>query len=334
MKNNYKVAVLGPIPYDHITTSNGTVIIKYGCATHPTIALAKLLAGRGEVWPVSHTRKKDAPEIKALLQDYENVMTATIFDEMDQGDVIQLRFVDQNNRLEKQTAFMPPIRPHDVDLVLDADAFVCVPISDYEVPLDTLQYIKEYRTNNGLIIFDAHGPTTAVTTTGDRVRRFWIERDLWLPSIDILKMNIEEASCCWFKKAYEPSELEQEYRDLTEEEMMDFGRHVLSFGVQALYITLDSRGCMIFSKENGQVKAEFVASVRVDEVIDTTGCGDAFAGGLAYGFLEDHADYIRAAQFANALGARRTQGTSFEVFQSLELTNELIRHNYGEAAKV
>jgi len=59
------------------------------------------------------------------------------------GTVIELRFLNQNNRLEKQTAFMNPILPEDVAPFLDVDAFVFVPITDFEISLSTLQYIKK-----------------------------------------------------------------------------------------------------------------------------------------------------------------------------------------------
>ncbi len=331
---NSKIAVLGPIPYDHITTNKGKVIVKYGCVAHPTIALAKLMEGQGIVYPATHVRKKDEQSIHQLMGRYGNIDIKGIYAHLDQGDVIELRFVDQNNRLEKQTAFMPPIRPEDVVPMMGCDLFVCVPISDYEVPLETLQYIKAHRKEGALTIFDAHGPTTTVTTTGDRLRRFWIERDLWLPYIDILKMNIEEAGCCWFKKEYEPEELTKDYQDLSEEEMADFAHYVLERGVKAVVITLDARGCMVYSMPQGHFKAEFVPSVPVDEVIDTTGCGDSFAGGLAFGLLQDRKDYIRAAQYANALGAMRTQGTTFDVFKSLEETQALIRRHYEGQARV
>jgi len=332
---NGKIAVLGPIPYDHITTSKGREIVKYGCATHPTIALAKLMEGLGTVAPVTHVRKQDSEAVRDLLGAYANISLDAIYDEADQGDVIQLRFVDQNNRLEKQTAFMPPIAPKDVAAVLDSDIFVGVPISDYEVPLETLRFIKENRKADAITIFDAHGPTTTVTTTGERLRRFWIERDLWLPYIDVLKMNIEEAGCCWFKKEYTEAELQETYQELSESDMAAFARHTLAQGVKALYITLDARGCMVYSNdEHGEMRADFVSSVWVEEVIDTTGCGDSFAGGLAFGLLEDRDNYIRAAQFANALGALRTQGTTFEVFKSREETEGIIRLSYGETATV
>ncbi len=35
------------------------------------------------------------------------------------------------------------------------------------------------------------------------MRKFWIDRDQWLPYIDVLKMNLEEANASWFKKEYE-----------------------------------------------------------------------------------------------------------------------------------
>ena len=327
-----KIAVLGPIPYDHITTSKGQEIVKYGCATHPARALAKLMANKGTGAPVTHIRRRDELEVQQLLGAYANMDLSAVHASLDQGDVIQLRFVDQNNRLEKQTAFMPPIRPCDVDPVLDADIFVCVPISDYEVPLETLRYIKENGMPHATIIFDAHGPTTTVTTTGDRLRRFWVERDLWLPYIDVLKMNIEEAGCSWFKNEYGAEDLNKEFHELSEEEMETFARHVLNAGVKAVYITLDSRGCMVFYCHNDQLQSVFVPSVKVEEVIDTTGCGDSFAGGLAFGLLEDRHAWVRAAQYANALGALRTQGTTFDVFQSLEVTNQLIIKNYGSIA--
>jgi adenosine kinase len=334
MNEAYKVAVLGPIPYDHITTSKGQEIIKYGCATHPTIALARLLGNNGKVYPVTHVRKKDEADVKALLEEYPNIEVEAVYSDLDQGDVIELVFIDQNNRLEKQTAFMPPIRPVDVKPIIDADIFVCVPITDYEVPLETLKYIKKQRKEQALTIFDAHGPTTTVTTTGDRLRRFWVERDLWLPYIDVLKMNIEEAGCCWFKKEFEPEELKETYQELSESEMAEFGKYVLEQGVKSVIITLDERGCMVYSKVNGQFTQEFVPSVPVSEVIDTTGCGDSFAGGLAFGLLENRNHYLRAAQYANALGALRTQGTTFAVFKSLEETNSIIRQTYQERAKV
>ncbi|RMG83081.1 MAG: carbohydrate kinase family protein [Bacteroidetes bacterium] len=324
-----KIAVLGPIPKDHITTARGLEIEKLGCVTHPAIALSKLLAGQGTVIPVAHLFRSDLPEVTALFAPYPNIDIRCLMTHKDQGTQIQLRFLDQNNRVERQVAFMHPILPEDLESILDCDAFVLVPITDFEIPQATLRYLKENARPDATIIFDAHGVTSVATNTGDRLRKFWIDRDLWLPYIDVLKMNIEEAGCCHFKKRYTTEELSAEPPELTEDQRLEFATYALQKGVKAVYITLDSRGCAIYYKAAGEVRHTFVPSVKVGEVIDTTGCGDSFAGGLAFGLLGHPDNWVRAARYANALGALRTQGTTFEVFRSLEETNALIVENYG-----
>ncbi|MFT6415380.1 MAG: adenosine kinase [Dokdonia sp.] len=322
----YNVAVLGPIPRDHITTHHGEVIEKYGCAMHTAIGLAKLLGDDGTVFLVSHVRKKDNKAIIDLLKVYSNIDTTYINSDADQGDVISLKFVDQNNRLEKQTGFMNPIVPDDVKELTHCDAFVCVPITDYEVPLQTLKYIKE--NSKGTIIFDAHGPTNTVTISGDRFIKFWISRDQWLPYIDVLKMNLEESKCCWFEKEYQSEDLGH-FKDLNTDHLPVLAVHCLKMGLKSLIITLDSEGGAVFFMQDGRVHEEIVKSVKVDNVIDTTGCGDSFAGGLGYGLLEDKTNYIKATKYANALGALRTQGRTFDVFKSKEETDKIIIENYG-----
>ncbi len=324
--SKYNVAVLGPIPRDHITTHRGEVIEKYGCATHTAIGLAKLLGKDGTVFLVSHVRIKDEKAIKDQLEGYDNIDLTHITSDADQGDVIQLKFIDQNNRLEKQTGFMNPIVPKDIKKLKHCDVFVCVPITDYEVPLQTLKYIK--KKSKGIVIFDAHGPTNTATILGDRLIKFWIARDQWLPYIDVLKMNLEESKCCWFEKEYKSEDL-RHFIDENTDHLPAFAQHCLNLGVKSLIVTLDSKGGVVFFMEEGQMRQEMVKSVKVDHVIDTTGCGDSFAGGLGFGLLEDRENYVRATKYANALGALRTQGRTFDVFKSREETDKIIIDNYG-----
>ena len=72
-----------------------------------------------------------------------------------------------------------------------------------------------------------------------------------------------------------------------------------------------------------------VPAVKVSNVIDTTGCGDSFAGGVGFGLLMDPKDYVKAVQYGNTLGALRTQGKTFAVFKSLEETNKIIEETYS-----
>jgi sugar/nucleoside kinase (ribokinase family) len=68
--------------------------------------------------------------------------------------------------------------------------------------------------------------------------------------------------------------------ELDRKEIRAFAEHCLALGVKCVYVTLDSRGCLTYFKKRGKVVEELVPSIKVEKVIDTTGCGDSFAGGL------------------------------------------------------
>lgn len=319
-----RIAILGPIPRDHIVTHNGDLIQKWGCVTHPVIALSIMAGEKIEIIPVCHVRKVDLDNVKEVFKGYQGINLKNLTTKNDQGDIISLKFLDMNNRVERQTGFMDPIVPDDVENILDSDAFVFIPISDYEIALDTLKYIK--KKSKGIVIFDAHGPTTACLFNGERHRKFWIDRDQWLPYIDVLKMNLEEANASWFKKEYESSDYIVE-PELDRKEMLKFATHCLSMGVKCVYITTDSTGCLAYYKDKNKVKEELVPVVKVKEVVDTTGCGDSFAGGIGYGLMENPTDYIKAARYGNVLGALRTQGKTFDVFKSLAEVKKIMERS-------
>ncbi|MCK4608361.1 MAG: carbohydrate kinase family protein [Gammaproteobacteria bacterium] len=323
----YKIAVIGPIPRDFIITYRGQEIRKYGCITHPVVVLSKLLGDKAEIIPVSHVRKVDHPEVMKIIKDLPGVNLEHISSDKDRGDVIYLRFLDQNERVKTMMAFMAPILIDDVKTILDSDIFLFLPVTDFEVTLDSLRFVKEH--SKGLVIFDAHGPTKTMTGLGDRLSKFWVDRDLWLPYIDILKMNRKEAKYCWYKKKYSLEELEDDI-PLARSELPNFARHCFKFGVKALYITWDVAGCLLYTADqHGEPLETVIPAMHVDDVVDSTGCGDSFAGGLAFGMITTD-DYIKAGQYANVMGAQCTQGPGFQCFKSLEETKKMISDTYGE----
>jgi hypothetical protein len=134
-----KVAVLGPIPRDLVVTHAGDRFEKYRCVLYTAVALSALLDAGDTIVPISHVRRRDEGPVKQILGSFPNIDTSGITSPADQGDVVELRYVDQNRRVERQASFMNPILPTDIDQVLDADVFVCVPITDYEVGQQTLR---------------------------------------------------------------------------------------------------------------------------------------------------------------------------------------------------
>ena len=67
------------------------------------------------------------------------------------------------------------------------------------------------------------------------------------------------------------------------------------------------------------------------DVVDTTGCGDSFAAGMAYGYLVS-GDLVTAARYGNAMGAQRCSGSDLSVYLPLEGTDAQIAAAYGLSA--
>lgn len=330
MSDRLTVAVLGPIPFDRVTTHRGDVLEKYGCALYTVAALSALLGPDDRICPVVHVRKQDEDRIKELLSQFGQVDLTGVRSTLDRGDVVELEYLDQNHRAERQTHFMAPIRPEDVEFVLDADAFVCVPITDYQVSQDTLRYLKQ--NSSGITLLDGHGPAVALTKGGGRANRLWIERDAWLPYIDILKMNLEEAGCSWFPSGASATTTTGD--PLPMEELPRFAEHCLDRGVQAVCVTLDESGCAVYHRDpDGVVREDLVDRLTVEHVVDTTGCGDSFAAGMAYGYLATH-DVVQAARYGNAMGAQRCSATELAAYLPLEETKRQLDEAYGKVLSV
>ncbi|MBN2689554.1 MAG: carbohydrate kinase family protein [Gammaproteobacteria bacterium] len=323
-----KITLLGPIPYDHITTLNNQQIDRYGCLTYPTIALSRLLGRKSRITPVAHVRKRDRQTIKTILKGLPGVELLHINSDMDQGDVMVLKYIEKDRCLEKQYGFMNPIMPDDVKHLLDSDYFLCMPVTDYEISIDTLHFIKN--NSESSVIFNAHGVTMAMTSLGDRVNKFWVDRDLYLPYIDILVLSHEQVKYSWFAKEFSLKQLENS-DDLTEEEQLEFVTHCFNYGVKAIYITLGDEGSLVYFSENGEVKSEFIESIALPtNPEDTTGKNESFIAGLTFGLIRTKNDYVKAARYGNVIATQRTRGISYNVFDSLEKTSYIVREAYGE----
>src|SRR3984885_10756914 len=101
-RGSRKVAVLGPIPRDQVVTHAGERFEKYGCVIYTAAALSALLDAGDTIVPISHVRQRDEGPIKQILGSFPNIDTSGITSLADQGDVVELHYVDQNRRVERQ----------------------------------------------------------------------------------------------------------------------------------------------------------------------------------------------------------------------------------------
>jgi ribokinase len=123
-------------------------------------------------------------------------------------------------------------------------------------------------------------------------------------SVDIIIPNLYEAADI----------TEQSTANIRTAKMI--GSDLVARGVGVAVITMGKRGCVIVDR----IAADHVPAFEV-ELVDKTGCGDAFAGALAaYCAVKD--DIHKAVEFASAAGALTC--TKFGSIESLPTKAEII----------
>jgi len=78
---------------------------------------------------------------------------------------------------------------------------------------------------------------------------------------------------------------------------------ILKRGPKIVVIKLGAQGCFVATEE----EKIFAQAFRMDNIVDTTGAGDAFTGAFLVGLLEGW-DLAKVARFANAAAALKTLG--------------------------
>jgi adenosine kinase len=107
-------------------------------------------------------------------------------------------------------------------------------------------------------------------------------------SADELQQLIEQAS--WITL--------NDYEAFLLSERMGYDRAALSRQVRGMVVTLGEKGCEIWQEGDRQQ----IDPVTPAEVVDPTGCGDAWRGALLHG-LQQGWDLLRCARLGNYIGA-------------------------------
>lgn len=297
-----RLGVIGTFVWDTIYGRGpiASPVQEWGGITYALSGLDAALADDWEIVPllkVGADLVERAREFTATLRRI--APDASLIEVPYPNNRVELRYETNERRAERLTGGVPPwtwlgLKP----LLAGLDALYINFLSGWELDLETTQLVRQHF--RGPIYCDLHMKVYAVQPTGWRELRPLEHVEAWCRCFDFLQANEDEVTMM----AADP---------------MALAATAMAAGVQALMVTLGSRGGVYFAAPGfdrianldrrptlggaaGPIRTELVPAIRVLVDGDPTGCGDVW-GATCYSRLlagDTLVDAIRAAHRAAA----------------------------------
>jgi adenosine kinase len=147
--------------------------------------------------------------------------------------------------------------------------------------------MREIRARSrGLIYLDVHNLCLGIDEQGYRFHRAQDRWHEWMEWVDVVQMNEVEAALLADR------EIE------TDQDFIAFGKMILGLGPSIYIATRGRFGSVTVYRDADEIKTFISPPEAVEEVVDTTGCGDAFAAGFLTDYLVTR-DPVSATQLAS-----------------------------------
>ena len=270
---------------------NNYIVGPGGKGSNQAIAAARL---NGEVNFITKVGKDNHADMAFNLYKEAGVNTTSIAQDPNLSTGVAGIMIDENghNAINIVAGAAGHLQNEDIDKNLDVIKKSKIFLTQMETPdLTTMYALKKAKENN------------CVTILNPAPARKVAKEDFSL--LDFFTPNETEAEFYLNKKIE------------TEEDIKNAAKEFLNMGVKNIIITLGAKGVYFENKEENY----FIEALKLkEEVIDTTGAGDAFNGALAVALAKNY-NYKDAIIFANKVGGIST--TRLGASSSMPLLSEV-----------
>lgn len=269
--------LIGTITYDFITSESGASSKGVGGVLYQAAALCGL--GKN-VALYTNLGQELVPEVEKIIKNWPAIQRKGINYVPGPGNHVHLFYPERGERIEELKYVVPPLNPNQIiESLPESGMLILVLNSGFDIKLEDWRKIVEAASCP--IWIDIHSLVLAKKLNTQRKYLPLPEWKEWTSGASFLQANRKEVA----------SMLGHPEREASEAELHDFGEMALGLGVKAVFITMGKEGVLVVASEG----TKKISSADVKEVVDTTGCGDAFCSATAAKLAEEREPFESAS---------------------------------------
>jgi hypothetical protein len=281
------IGLIGTITYDVIHSDSGGVYTGLGGILYQTAVCSALAKA---VFLFTNIGEGMADRVEKAIRLWPSLRGEGIQPVPGPGNRVLLHYPEKGERREILESVVPPLDPDKVLQNLgQLRMLICVFNSGFDITLEDWRRIVD--ASSCPLWLDVHSLVLSRELNVPRTYISGISWENWAKGVTYLQANKTELA----------SLMGQVGRELTEENIKQFGWRAFDLGLHGVFITLGRDGVWVLTP----LRAQRIVSSHSGEVVDTTGCGDVFCAVTA-NELSEGIDPFSAAQAGVKLAAQAT----------------------------
>lgn len=291
-KQMRKVAVIGTINFDSVVRADKSRSQGYGGILYNLTVLSQLIDRKTIIFPTMNVGSDHAGAIRTLLSALPQVSQNAVRTVPADNNHCHLRYRSISNKTEVLRGWVGGVTRGQLRKILDSKIILVNFISGSDISTRNLLWLRD--NSRATIYMDFHSRTLGRRSDGTRFLRRPRDWRATVGCADILQLN------------------DVEFRLLSRNEpnpdtCREFIQNHMAASAQGLLVTLGERGCLAAFRRGRAIEVKAIMTRPPRRVVDTTGCGDVFAGAFLAAHLAGRAFIDSARQAAQVATFRVSQ---------------------------